>query len=198
MTPFDLRKRIRHAIVVFFHFTLNSAFEPFGPHSFSHLFRSGGQRTSGYPYEFKWSMMNDDESIHPRSMSNAASLTAPTQPHSAGLTHKSKKMRHISSLDEIISSYSTFFIDMWGVLHNGSRPYDGVLHAISQLKSHGKQLVILSNSSKRRTHSIEMLSKLGFNPNDFEDVITSGEVRKNCDRQAKTEYLNGVVVIAIG
>lgn len=39
-----------------------------------------------------------------------------------------------------------------------------------------KKLIILSNSSKRRSNSVKMLRKLGFNENDFDEIITSGEV----------------------
>eukprot|EP00547_Thalassionema_nitzschioides_P000239 CAMPEP_0194215416 /NCGR_PEP_ID=MMETSP0156-20130528/17208_1 /TAXON_ID=33649 /ORGANISM="Thalassionema nitzschioides, Strain L26-B" /LENGTH=340 /DNA_ID=CAMNT_0038943919 /DNA_START=188 /DNA_END=1207 /DNA_ORIENTATION=- len=68
-------------------------------------------------------------------------------------------------------------LDMWGVMHNGSKPYDGVLETIQSLKKlDNVRLVILSNSSKRQSHSIKMLKKLGFNPSDFDDIITSGEV----------------------
>ena len=41
-----------------------------------------------------------------------------------------------------------------------------------------KKLIIISssNSSKRRSNSVKMLRKLGFNENDFDEIITSGEV----------------------
>jgi HAD superfamily hydrolase (TIGR01459 family) len=65
---------------------------------------------------------------------------------------------------------------MWGVLHDGHTPYPGVLETISQLRKAGKELVILSNSSKRQDNAVNMLQKLGFDPNDFAQIITSGEV----------------------
>lgn len=69
-----------------------------------------------------------------------------------------------------------FLLDMWGVMHNGSRPYEGVLDTVARLKAEGARLVILSNSSKRRDNAVRMLKKLGFDPEDFEQIITSGEV----------------------
>lgn len=66
---------------------------------------------------------------------------------------------------------------MWGVMHNGSETYDGVINTIQQLKSKNKKLIILSNSSKRIDNSIKMLTKLGFDPLvDFDQIITSGDV----------------------
>ena len=78
----------------------------------------------------------------------------------------------VSSLPD----YETYLLDMWGVMHDGSKPYDGVLETIAQLKAKGKKLVILSNSSKRLSYAHKMLNKLGFNIDDFDQIITSGEV----------------------
>jgi FMN phosphatase YigB (HAD superfamily) len=75
--------------------------------------------------------------------------------------------------------YDTFLLDMWGVMHDGSKPYDGVLETVQKLKDAGKEMIILSNSSKRQGNSNKMLTKLGFNPHDFAQVITSGEVSFN-------------------
>eukprot|EP00581_Thalassiosira_minuscula_P019404 CAMPEP_0183716458 /NCGR_PEP_ID=MMETSP0737-20130205/10373_1 /TAXON_ID=385413 /ORGANISM="Thalassiosira miniscula, Strain CCMP1093" /LENGTH=396 /DNA_ID=CAMNT_0025945735 /DNA_START=71 /DNA_END=1261 /DNA_ORIENTATION=+ len=81
----------------------------------------------------------------------------------------------ISSL-ALLEKYDTFLLDMWGVMHNGSEPYEGVLQTIQELKNAGKKMIILSNSSKRREKSDKMLTKLGFNPSDFHNIITSGDV----------------------
>jgi len=48
---------------------------------------------------------------------------------------------------------------MWGVMHNGSEPYEGVLETVKELKRAGKKMIILSNSSKRRENSHKMLTK---------------------------------------
>jgi len=61
-------------------------------------------------------------------------------------------------------------------MHDGSEPYEGVLSAVEGLKGAGKKMIILSNSSKRREKSERMLVKLGFNPSDFENIITSGDI----------------------
>lgn len=50
-------------------------------------------------------------------------------------------------------------LQLYTVMHNGKEPYDGVIQAIQGLKKAGKKLIILSNSSKRRDNSEEMLTK---------------------------------------
>ena len=88
----------------------------------------------------------------------------------------SQTLNYLSGVSALPDTYETYLLDMWGVMHDGSVPYPGVLDTISQLKSQNKRLIILSNSSKRLSYAKSMLSKLGFNPADFDQIITSGEV----------------------
>jgi HAD superfamily hydrolase (TIGR01450 family) len=76
----------------------------------------------------------------------------------------------------ILDNYDTFLLDMWGVMHDGRAPYEGVLRAVRKLKESGKRLILLSNSSKRREDAERMLVELGFDPADFHDIVTSGDV----------------------
>ena len=85
-------------------------------------------------------------------------------------------LKLIEGTRHLIDDHDTFLLDMWGVMHDGSRPYDGVLDVIRKLRDAGKKLIILSNSGKRRDNSVRMLQKLGFDPEDFDQIITSGEV----------------------
>jgi len=90
-------------------------------------------------------------------------------------------MKHIQGIRDLVDDYDVFLLDMWGVLHDGSAPYPGVLECIQKLRQANKQLIILSNSSKRQDHSLRMLTKLGFDPRaDFQQpIVTSGEVAWN-------------------
>jgi len=82
----------------------------------------------------------------------------------------------ISGVSELVDRYDVILLDIWGVLTNGSQAYDGVLEAVHKLKKAGKTIVVLSNSSKRKEATVRMLTKLGFNTDDFAKIITSGEV----------------------
>lgn len=79
-------------------------------------------------------------------------------------------------IEEVAKDHDIFLLDMWGVMHDGTTPYEGVVDCVEKLKKAGKEMIILSNSSKRKENSFKMLSKLGFDPNDFSQVITSGDV----------------------
>lgn len=84
-------------------------------------------------------------------------------------------MKYINGVKDL-SNYSTYLLDMWGVMHNGSTPYDGVLKTVKEIRKAGKDIIILSNSSKRTCNAIKTLTKLGFDTEDFDQIITSGEI----------------------
>ncbi|HYD17991.1 MAG TPA: TIGR01459 family HAD-type hydrolase [Patescibacteria group bacterium] len=85
-------------------------------------------------------------------------------------------MMFCQGLYELMDSYDGFIMDQWGVLHNGLQTYDGVIDTLNHLKQRKKQVVILSNSSKRSEDNVERLKKLGIKPSLYKDVVSAGEV----------------------
>lgn len=87
-------------------------------------------------------------------------------------------MKLVNGIRDIIDDYDIWILDMWGVMHDGFNPYEGVVDVVRRLKEAGKTMIILSNSSQRKSNSIKNLSKLGFDPveDNFSQIITSGEV----------------------
>ena len=82
----------------------------------------------------------------------------------------------INSFSEISDKYNVFILDQWGVMHDGHYGYDHAIDAVKNLIYKNKQLIIISNSSKRRISSINRLKDLGFDKNNFIEVMTSGEM----------------------
>ena len=82
----------------------------------------------------------------------------------------------INSFSEISDKYNVFILDQWGVMHDGHHGYDHAIDAVTHLIYKNKQLIIISNSSKRRISSINRLKDLGFDKNNFIEVMTSGEM----------------------
>tara|TARA_Y100000022_G_scaffold74523_2_gene64181 strand:- start:1633 stop:2505 length:873 start_codon:yes stop_codon:yes gene_type:complete len=82
----------------------------------------------------------------------------------------------INSFSEISDKYDVFILDQWGVMHDGHHGYDHAIDAVKHLIEKNKQLIIISNSSKRRISSINRLKDLGFDKNNFIEVMTSGEM----------------------
>ena len=67
------------------------------------------------------------------------------------------EVKILGGVSDLIESYDTFLLDMWGVMHDGTTTYEGVLDVVEKLVKEGKDVKILSNSSKRQSNSIKML-----------------------------------------
>ena len=87
-----------------------------------------------------------------------------------------KDIKTISGLEEIYERYDVFLLDQWGVMHDGSKGYPDAIKCIKKLMKENKTLIIISNSSKRKINTIAKLGKLGFDSNNFKEVMTSGEM----------------------
>ncbi|KGN47825.2 hypothetical protein Csa_018984 [Cucumis sativus] len=72
--------------------------------------------------------------------------------------------------------FKAWFLDQFGVLHDGKQPYPGAVLALEKLAECGTKMVIISNSSRRSSTTMEKLKSLGFDPSLFVGAITSGEL----------------------
>ncbi len=79
-------------------------------------------------------------------------------------------------ISDISDSYSGFILDQWGVLHDGEKPYPGVLECLKELKARKKHVIILSNSGKVAELNKERLKKIGIGPSLYDAIVTSGEM----------------------
>ncbi|XP_007033692.2 PREDICTED: ribonucleotide monophosphatase NagD [Theobroma cacao] len=72
--------------------------------------------------------------------------------------------------------FKAWFLDQFGVLHDGKQPYPGAISTLEKLATTGAKMVIISNSSRRASTTIEKMKNLGFDPSLFAGAITSGEL----------------------
>lgn len=86
------------------------------------------------------------------------------------------KTKFCQGISDVSDSYAGFIIDQWGVLHNGEKPYEGVVDCLKELKNRNKHIIILSNSGKRAEVNRERMKKIGISPSLYDDIITSGEM----------------------
>jgi len=81
----------------------------------------------------------------------------------------------ISSIKELSAHYDYFIFDVWGVVHDGSKAYDGALEAISFLRAEGKKICFLSNAPRRSFKVAQVLEKFGVTKNLYDFILSSGE-----------------------
>ncbi|MDF2692067.1 MAG: superfamily protein involved in N-acetyl-glucosamine catabolism [Labilithrix sp.] len=85
----------------------------------------------------------------------------------------------LPGLRAIASQYDAFLVDLWGVVHDGSRPFAGVVDALRELSSAGRRVIFLTNSSRDGARVAEMLGAMGIGGELFEAVISSGDVTRD-------------------
>ena len=91
-----------------------------------------------------------------------------------------KKLEHLS---QIYSSYDTFVIDLWGVMHNGILLNDKAIEAADNLLKNSKKIVFLSNAPRPSEKVREFLKKLKMEKKYLENIVTSGEAAMHAINQ---------------
>lgn len=85
-------------------------------------------------------------------------------------------MKFHTRLSELSDRFDAFIIDLWGVLHDGENPYPGAVECFEKLSDTGKEIILLSNAPRRAHKAEEKLTELGFAPDLYDYLITSGEL----------------------
>ncbi|MDX2082664.1 MAG: TIGR01459 family HAD-type hydrolase [Rickettsiales bacterium] len=84
-------------------------------------------------------------------------------------------MQFKSGIKELFDLYDYFIFDVWGVIHDGSATYPGVIETINFLRSQNKKICFLSNAPRRANKVAAILNKFGILPNLYDFILTSGE-----------------------
>jgi len=92
-----------------------------------------------------------------------------------GWTRLSSTPPFLDGLAALADGHDAFILDQWGVLHNGTRPYPGVFEVLEALAARDKPVVLLTNSGRRADFNRGQLKELGFDPDHFAGIVTSGE-----------------------
>ena len=84
-------------------------------------------------------------------------------------------------LKSIAGSYDLFFVDIWGVVHNGLSIFEEAIIALNELEKIKKDYVLLTNAPRPNFSVKKFLTKMGISENISNKIYTSG--------QASLDYL---------
>ncbi|MFZ4410769.1 MAG: TIGR01459 family HAD-type hydrolase [Paracraurococcus sp.] len=82
----------------------------------------------------------------------------------------------LDGIAPIADRYDGYVLDLWGVVHDGKRPYPGVPEALAALKARDKRIVFLTNAPRRAWAVQGMLDRMGLDRALYDGIISSGEV----------------------
>ena len=71
--------------------------------------------------------------------------------------------------------YHGFILDLWGVVHDGVKPYPGAVDCLTRLRERGKRVVMLSNAPRRNHAAQSSMRAMGIADDLYTDILTSGE-----------------------
>lgn len=84
----------------------------------------------------------------------------------------------IAGIAEVSGAFDVWFLDIWGVLHNGVRPYPGAVTAAQAFRAKGGSVVLVSNSPRPRTGVARQLDQIGVPHDAYDAILTSGDVSR--------------------
>tara|TARA_Y100000590_G_scaffold313004_1_gene353811 strand:+ start:63 stop:875 length:813 start_codon:yes stop_codon:yes gene_type:complete len=87
-----------------------------------------------------------------------------------------------TGLREIANGFDLYYIDIWGVLHNGIKLHEEAVNTLLKLDELGKEYILLTNAPRPNSDVIKFLKKLGLDDERSSKVYTSG--------QCSLDYLN--------
>ena len=79
----------------------------------------------------------------------------------------------LDSISTLSEQYDGFFVDLWGVMHDGVRPFPEALAVLKKL--HNKRVLLLSNAPRRSSSAQNMLRRIGIEDALYTHILTSGE-----------------------
>ncbi len=85
-------------------------------------------------------------------------------------------MEILDGIAPVADRYDGFVLDLWGVVHDGRRPYPGVPEALAELKKRGKKVAFLTNAPRRSRAVQGLLDAMGLDRALYDGIMSSGEI----------------------
>ncbi len=85
----------------------------------------------------------------------------------------------VESVHSLTPAADVWFVDIWGVLHDGVRPFRAAVDACLTFRRGGGRIVLVSNSPRRSDGVRAQLAGVGVDAGAFDAIITSGDVSRH-------------------
>ncbi len=99
----------------------------------------------------------------------------------------------LDSVAGLARRYDAWLTDIWGVMHNGLKPFPKAVEACRLFRDGGGVVILISNSPRPRETAAEQLLEVGVPADCYDGIATSGDVT----RQLIAKY-SGQAVFHLG
>ena len=79
----------------------------------------------------------------------------------------------------IVDNYQLFYIDLWGVIHNGINLHEEAIKVLKEITKKGKEYILLTNAPRPNNVVKTFLEKMGMDKEIRDHVFTSGQASLN-------------------
>ena len=69
-------------------------------------------------------------------------------------------------LSSIADNYQLFYIDLWGVVHNGIKLHNEAINVLKQISNKNKDYVLLTNAPRPNSSVKKIFRKNGYGKRD--------------------------------
>ena len=81
-------------------------------------------------------------------------------------------MKNLSSI------YPVWLCDIWGVVHDGLRPYPTAVATLIRHRANSGMVVLISNSPRTSAGVVQQLDEIGVKREAYDAIVTSGDVTR--------------------
>ena len=78
-------------------------------------------------------------------------------------------------LSSIVDNYQLFYVDLWGVVHNGVTLHNEAIKALKEITNKKKDYILLTNAPRPNYAVKSFLEKLGMDKEIRDHIFTSCE-----------------------
>ena len=90
----------------------------------------------------------------------------------------SNEPQKLKGISEISDKYNVYFVDLWGVVHNGVQCYPEALKVLEKLKEQNKKIVLISNAPRPAAVVKVFLETIGLKSSCYDFLVTSGDITR--------------------
>ena len=100
----------------------------------------------------------------------------------------------VTSIAPLAAGTKAWFVDIWGVMHNGIAPFDGAVEACRTFRQHHDGIVILVSNAPRPNTAVQaQLDRIGVARQAYDAIVSSGDTSR-----ALIAALDGAPIFHLG
>jgi HAD superfamily hydrolase (TIGR01459 family) len=82
-------------------------------------------------------------------------------------------------MKDLSARFPVWFCDIWGVVHDGYKPFTATIEALAHHRADGGTVILVTNAPRTAPGVAQQLGQIGVAENAYDEIVTSGDVTRN-------------------